>query len=642
MTRPAAKPAVSSAASPRGLTLAYFAVLAVLALVAYGPALRGDFLWDDGGHVTRPDLRSLGGLFRIWFEVGATQQYYPVLHSAFWLEHKLWGDSVAGYHVLNVLLHSLAATQLWLVLRRLALPGACLASFIFLLHPVCVESVAWISEQKNTLSLVFYLGTALAYLRFESGRGFMPRSDSGDAGSRGMKLLPHTTGRRYAIATALFVLALLTKTVTASLPAALLVVFWWQRGSLSFRRDVVPLLPWFGAAIASGLFTAHFERVLIGAQGQDFGLGFLERLLLSGRVFWFYLGSFVWPVNLTFIYPRWTIDAAAWMQWLPLAAGLALLGALVWRSRRQRGPLAAALLFAGGLFPVLGFFNVYPFLFSYVADHFQYLPTLALCALAGYGLTQLAGRLPSVAGNLGFAVILAGLGVLTWFQCGMYRDPVKLYETTLQRNPAAWMAHNNLGILLSGENRFEDAVAHLRTALELKPDYAPAANNLGYALFRLERPTEAVPALERALQLKPDYAIAHRNLGTALAMLGRNAEALTHFETALRLDPNDGEAEMNQGIALMLLNRFPEAVPHFERAVALAPDSAEPCFTYGRALAYQGRLADAARQFEAAVARAPQYAEAHFELAQIYSQLGRREDAQRHLATAHELNPALK
>ena len=300
-------------------------------MAAYWPALHGGFLWDDSGHVTRSDLRPLGGLGRIWLEIGATQQYYPLLHSAFWFEHRLWGDAVPGYHLVNLLLHAIAATLFGVLLRRLAVPGAWLAAALFLLHPVCVESVAWISEQKNTLSLVLYLCTALAYLDFDRSR----------------------SPRAYLLALLLFVGALLTKTVTASLPAALLVVFWWRRGRLDWRRDLVPLLPWFALGVGGGLFTAHFERVLIGAQGADFApsLGVMDRVVLAGRVFWFYLGKLFWPAELIFVYPHWSVAASVWWQWLFPAAGLGLFATLAWRSRRARGPLAAALLFGGSLFP---------------------------------------------------------------------------------------------------------------------------------------------------------------------------------------------------------------------------------------------------------------------------------------------------
>ena len=222
------------------------AAILLMVVVAYLPAIRGGFIWDDDAHVTKPELQSLHGLWRIWSEVGATQQYYPVLHSAFWLEHRVWGDTAAGYHLLNVLLHATAACLFVAVLRRLAVPGAWLAGMIFALHPVCVESVAWISEQKNTLSAVFYLAGALAYLRWK---------DSADGpSSRGESRRWSAWSGQYWLATGLFVLALLTKSVTATLPAALLVMFWWRRGRLSWRDDVVPLLPWFVMGVTAGLF----------------------------------------------------------------------------------------------------------------------------------------------------------------------------------------------------------------------------------------------------------------------------------------------------------------------------------------------------------------------------------------------------
>jgi len=235
--------------------------LAVVAL-AYAPALHGAFLWDDDAHVTRPDLRSLHGLWRIWSEIGATQQYYPVLHSAFWIEHRAWGDSVLGYHLVNIALHAGCAWLLVSILRRLAFAAPLFAGLIFALHPVCVESVAWIAEQKNTLSALLYLLAASAYLGFDESRG----------------------RARYASASLLFLAALLTKSVTATLPAALLVVLWWRRGRLGVRRDVVPLIPWFAVASLSGLLTAWVEAKLIGAEGAAFSLGVLERARLAGSV----------------------------------------------------------------------------------------------------------------------------------------------------------------------------------------------------------------------------------------------------------------------------------------------------------------------------------------------------------------------
>lgn len=631
----------------RSCALIFFAVL-----LAYWPALGGGFIWDDAGHVTRPDLQSLSGLGRIWFELGATQQYYPLLHSAFWVEHRLWGDSPLGYHLLNVLLHATAACLFGVVLRRLAVPGAWFAALLFALHPVCVESVAWIAEQKNTLSTVLYLCAALAYLRFDAER------------------------RRsaYALATALFVAALFTKTVTATLPAALLVVFWWQRGRLSWRGDVLSLLPWFALGAATGLITAKFERELIGAQGADFALGAVERGLLAGRVFWFYLGKLVWPADLIFVYPRWTVDVAQLGQWLFPLAALGLTGVFAWWTRRTRAPLAAFLFFGGSLFPALGFFNVFPFIFSFVADHFQYLAALGIIASAAAALTLALTRWPRWGGRAAALALLATLATLTWQQCGTYRDVFTLYETTLARNPACWMAHNNLGNALADAGRADEAIAHFEQTLKLRPNYPEAENNLGDQLNHVGRSAEAIPHLTHALQLQPTYPEAHNNLGIAfmatgrtadalahfaealrwrpaypeahfnlglaLAQSGRHLEAMPHFAEAVRLKPDYAEAQLNWGIALTLADRFPEAVAHFETAVRINPDFPDAHNAYGRALAQVGRTADAIAQFDEALRLNPDYADAHLNLALALRQLGRMDEATRHYNEAVRLNPA--
>ena len=629
------------------------ALVFCLTLLAYSPALQAGFIWDDQpGHVTKPELRSLDGLGRIWFEVGATQQYYPLLHTAFWLEHRLWGDAPFGYHLLNILLHATAACLAGVILRRLRVPGAWLAALLFALHPVAVESVAWISEQKNTLSTVFYLCAALAYLRYDRQRGTAI----------------------YSLATGLFVAALLTKTVTATLPAALLVVFWWQRGRLSWRRDAVPLLPWFALGLGAGVFTAWIEHTLIGAQGGDFTLGALARGLLAGRVLWFYLGALLWPANLLFIYPRWTVDASVPWQYVAPLAAIAVFAALGWWRRRSRGPLAAGLFFAGTLFPALGFVNVFPFVYSFVADHFQYVARLGVFAGVAAGAALLAARIPPWAARTAAAAGLTLLAALTWTHSGTYRDLFTLYETTLKQNPACWMAHNNLGIALVDAGRATEAVAHYEQALQLRPGYAEAANNLGYALTVLGRPAEAVTHLGRALQLNPGYAEAHNNLGRAfmalgraaegqasfaeavrrnpgfalarvnlglaLANAGRPAEALPHFQRAAQLDPDYADAELNWGIGLTVTGKLTDALPHFERAVQLQPDSPAMHHNHGRALAAAGRFDEAVARFRTALSLNPGFGDAHLQLALTLRQLGRTDEARQHYEAAAHLGAA--
>jgi tetratricopeptide (TPR) repeat protein len=633
MPRPVQPP--SSPAASVGLPVAvWFGVILLAVLVAYGPALRGDFLWDDTGHVTHPELSSLGGLFRIWFEPGATQQYYPLLHSAFWLEYQIWGEAPAGYHLVNVLWHSLSACLLIVLLRRVSVPGATLAGLVFALHPVCVESVAWISEQKNTLSTVFYLAAALAWLRFEDDR----------------------KPARYAVTTLWFSAALLTKTVTATLPAALLVLAWWRRGRLSWRGDVLPLLPWLALGVAAGLGTVWFEANHIGAQGDDFALSGVERGLLAGRVVWFYLGKLVWPAGLAFFYPRWTIDTGAWWQWLFPLSALGALAAAVWWSRRDRGPLAAALLYGGTLFPVLGFVNVYPFVFSFVADHFQYLASLGMIAfltavsVRGFALL----RVPSWSGPVVAVGLLLLLGGLTWRQSAHYRDVFALYEATLARNPDSWVAHLNLGTALDDAGRPEEALPHLQRALELKPNFPETLNSLGNVLNQLGRPAEARPLLEKALQLQPRFAAAHNalgvtlmalgqsdagiaafeqalannpgltparvNLGWALANNGRTDAALEQFAIARRQQPDFADAELKTGLTYVLTRRLAEALPHVRRAVELQPDNADMRHILGVILLDLRRPAEAAEQFETALELNPAHPGARAGLDQLYRQ----------------------
>ena len=554
-------------------------------LVAYLPALQGRLLWDDSSHVTRPDLQTLHGLWRIWFHLGATQQYYPLLHSAFWMEHRIWGDAVLGYHLTNVTLHAASACLVVMIVRRLSLPGAWLAGLVFALHPVCVESVAWISEQKSTLSGVFYLGSALAYLRFDQSR----------------------RASQYLLAFGLFALALLSKTVTATLPAALLVVFWWQRGRIEWKRDLRPLLPWFALGASAGLFTAWVERTFIGAKGADFTLTLIQRCLLAGRAVCFYAGKLLWPRNLTFIYPRWNIDPGQWWQYLFPAGVVALAIGLCLLARRHRGPLAGSLIFAGALFPVLGFLNVYPFRYSYVADHFQYLAALGLIVPVASALAVMAGRIaPGRAGRVAFAAVLpAALGVLTWGQSGMYRDAETLYRETLVRDPDSWMAHNNLGnILLEIPGERDDAMAHFEEALRIRPDYWEAHLSLGNALIQIPgRLADGIAEYQTAVRLDPEAERARSNLGAALLLEDRPREAIVQLETALRIKPRYAEAHNNLGNAfLQTFGRLPDAIREYQAALRINPDYVQAHVNLGNALLQvPGRRADAIAEYETAV-----------------------------------------
>ncbi len=594
-------------------------LLLVATLIAYQPAWRGSALWDDDGHITRSDLRSVEGLGRIWFDLGATQQYYPLVHSTFWVLHRLCGDDTLGYHLLNIVLHGLSAFLFALILQRLGVRWPWLAAAIFALHPVQVESVAWISELKNTQSAVLFLASALAYLHFDESR----------------------LKRTYGLASGLFVLALLSKTVTATLPALLLVICWWRRGKVSVRRDVVPLGPWLVAGAASGALTAWTERTLIGAYGTEFGLTAVDRFLVAGRAFWFYLSKLFWPVDLAFIYPRWQVSTHQWWQFIYPAAVIALLAGLwLWR-KRTRAPLAAILIFGVALSPALGLVDVYPFRYSFVADHFQYLASLGIIALFAGSIATLAGTWTHQARSAPAAaaiLILAPLGFLTWHYSRDYVDAETLYRATIARSPSSWMAHNNLAVLLLPRST-EDAEAHLREALKYNPDYPEAHNNLGLALQMEGRYEDAATEHRRALQLEPAFAEAHVNLGSALQRMGRLSEASGEYAEAVRLRPRALQAQANLGSVLLQSGQLERAVAHLREALRLDPSHASVHFNLATALERSGHVEEAIGEFEETLRLDPGSAGAHAGLGSLLEKMGRLDEALRHDEARVELEP---
>lgn len=502
--------------------------IVVLVLVSYAPALRAGFIWDDDAYVTENrTLRSADGLRRIWLEVGATPQYYPAVHTSFWLEYALWELEPLGYHLDNVLLHALAALLLWRLLRRLEVPGAWLAAAVFALHPVHVESVAWVTERKNVLSGVFYLASLIALSRFDPPD---PRV--------------HSTPRSrfaYGWASFFFIAALLSKTVTASLPAVWLLILWWKRGRLGLR-DVVPVVPFFVVGAGFGLVTVWMETAHVGAQGSEWSLSPIERGLVAGRALWFYLAKLGWPMDLAFIYPRWRIDDGEALQYVfPVAFAGLLVAFFLLRARIGRGPFVALACFAGTLFPALGFLDVFPHRFSYVADHFQYLASIGILVPVVATLASFRDRMPARVSTLAAIGLLAILGALTWRQCRIYFDAETLWLDTLAKNPDAYIAHTQLGHIEGARGEARSALAHYREALRIKPEDALALNNLAWFLATTSESTYRNPA--RAVELAERAARATNQrapgvldtLAAAYAADGRFGDAVATVDRAIAL-----------------------------------------------------------------------------------------------------------
>ena len=582
-------------------------ILAVVTILAYQPAWHGGLLWDDDNCSTPSELRSLDGLRRIWFVPRTIAQYYPLLFSSYWLQQRLWGDSPSGYHLVNLLLHIGCVVLVLRILRFLRIPGAELATIIFALHPVNVETVAWISERKNTLSGVFGLAATLWYLKFDENRSGQEKDGPQGSGYSS-----------YALAIVLFLLGLLSKTAIVTLPLAWLAILWWKRGTIFWRRNVVSIVPFLFLSLAAGLVTYWFEYSSIGYRARTLDLSLLDRCLIAGRAFWFQLGNLFWPSNLMFVYPRWEINAAVWWQYLFPLALLVLLGVLWGLRRWSRAPLAGVLIYILLLLPSLGFLNIYFFIYSFVADHWQYLACMGIITPCASGIVLLAGRLKRWRAWLepALTLFLGGtLFILTSHQSRMYSDIETLYRTTIARNPACWMAQVNLGNILYQANRIPEAMELFNQAMGIKP--AVAHYSLGNALVQKQRTLEAIDEYKRALAIDPDEAETHNNLGNALLLRGRTPEAIHEYEQALRLNPAYAKAHNNLGNALLQTGRASEAIDHYKEALRIAPNSADAHNNLAAALAQMGRTSEAIEELKATLRINPGYVDARNNLAKL-------------------------
>lgn len=563
------------------------ALLVCATIIAYQQAWHAGYIWDDDVYVTGNKLLTApDGLRRIWFSLDSPSQYFPLVYTTFRLEHALWGLDPAGYHWVNILLHTANALLVWRLLRVLRIPGAWLGAAFFALHPVQVESVAWITERKNVLMGFFFLLALLAWVEFVAER-------------------PRGRWRFYGLALVFYVLALCSKTTACTLPAALLLVLWLQKKPIGWRR-LLEVVPFVVLGLAMGLVTIWWERYHQGTRGADFAIGLPERVLVASRAIWFYLGKLIWPAHLSFSYPRWNISAANPLDYAWLLA-IALLGVAIYFARRRVGRSleVAALFFVATLSPVLGFIMLYTFRFSFVADHYQYLACIGPLALAAAGIALAFEQRKRWQKQALAGVLLLPLGLLTWRQCAMYANLETLWRTTIAENPASWMAHNNLGTALLREGRLNDAIAQFDKALKIDPQYAAGHNNLGNALLRVGRVEESYEHLQKALAIDPHYAEAENNLGNTLLQIGKLDEAATHYGKAVEIDSHYAEAYNNLGAVFLQMGRPEESLADLEKALKLDPASPPAHNNMGNTLLRLGRPGDALAQYDQAVTLDP-------------------------------------
>jgi len=530
------------------------AALIVAAVFAiYLPALHGAWLWDDGLLVRNNALiHDPDGWWQIWFEPRKLVDYFPLTASAEWLQWHLFGDDTTGYHAVNLALHALSALLLWRLLARFGLRYAWLGGLLFAVHPVLVESVAWMAELKNTLSLPLFLLALTAWLDFGRDRR---RAD-------------------YLRSFALFLGAMLAKTTLVMFPFVILLHAWWRRGRLD-RADFVASAPFFATSLVLGLVTLGDVHPSLGVREVPLG-GLLDRFALAGTCLAFYISKCVLPFDLLPIYPQWTINPLSFAPWLTwLAVVVALAACVRARATWGRHALLGLGFFLLMLAPFLGFTQAAYMSFTWVMDHLLYVPIIGLIGLAVAAIEIASARLPRLArdGFLGaVTLLLAVLALGSHADAAIYQDEGTLWSFTVAGNPACALAHNNLGRFDLEHGQAPAALAQYHAALALKPDYTYAHNGLGNALTLQGQIEPAVAEYREAIAEDPAYAEAHNGLANVLRVMGRFDEARGEAELALKLKPRYVDPLCTLGLIAAQQGNFAEAIARFEAAQKLQPN----------------------------------------------------------------------
>jgi len=662
-------------------------IILILSLVVYLPAIQGGFIWDDDKFLTEnPIIRAGDGLYRFWFTT-EPPDYFPLTSTTLWFEWRLWGMNATGYHAVNVLLHVISSVLIWLVLKRLKVPGAWLAGLIFAVHPVNVESVAWITERKNTLPLVFHMLTILLFLKFES----------------------EERPRLYVWSLIAFLLALLAKTSVVMLPVVLLLCAWWQRREIS-GKDILRTIPFFALSAMLSLVTIWFQynRAIRSeiVRNDDF----FSRLAGAGQSVWFYLYKAVFPYELSFVYPKWDINASSFLSYVPGLLILLLMFAC-WRYRGKWGrPVLFALTyFVITLFPVLGFFNIYFMKYALVADHWQYISLIGIVGL----LTGLAAHAYQTGQKslrhvlmISAVVIVGLLSFKSWTQAHIYKNQETLWTDTVAKNPdsrlalnnlgairkqqrkldeaarlfsravkhdAAAEAHYNLGAIREEQGQLDAATRHYSDVLKINPNELDTHNNMGDILVRQKRFKEALEHYSQVLRVKPHNTDIRNKMGMLLGQMGKHEEAMGHFAEILKISSENASAHYNMGFSLARQKKFDEAlksyaeairispdferahyqtglvmtrkgdmekaVQHFSQVLRINPDAVKVHYNMGAALRHMGKTEEAVTHFSRAAELRPDYLKAHYILGIIFQEQGKTEDARRHYAEVLRINP---
>jgi len=604
------------------------AMLAIVIFIVFSGTIRNGFVWDDDYYIYRnPLLTEPGGLAKIWKSYYApsfdpqqnTPQYYPLVFTTFYLEHKLWGFNPAPYHITNVLLHIADTILLLMVLQKLGISWyvSLITAVLFGIHPTQVESVAWATERKNVLAGLFYFGALLSFLHYQDGAKI----------------------RYYLASLVFFVCALLSKTASVMLPVVLLLAAYLKERPI--RKTIFYAIPFFALSAAAGLVTLTLEHTMVGAKGAEWSFPLFERILIVSHSIWFYIGKILWPHPISFIYGQWEINTHSVVSYLPLIAVIAAL--VIFRKKLGRLPAFSLAYFVIVAAPALGFVSFYMMRYTFVADHFIYLASWSIMLLVVSAAAWFFNRLPQnpklVIGAFATILVLICFAVVTADEVRKFKNVQTLWEHTIAVNPKAWLAHNNLGVIYAAQGQYAKALEHYKTTIEINPDYATAYNNAGVALVLLNQPAKAIDYYKTAIELQSDYGEALYNFAVAYSKLEKNNEAVEYFKKALQFQPENMSTWYNLAICLSKTNRVSEAAEAYRKAVELDPKYPEA--NYNLAVSYQmlGKLDEAAASFKKALELRPNYIEAKYRLALVYRQQGKLPDAAKLLHSALEQEP---
>jgi len=574
----------------------------------YWPALRGDWVLDDTWYRTdSPMTQGLAGLGKFWFQPGSWVEYYPIEETVLWVQWQLWGNDTLGYHLTNVSLHITSALLIWWLFRKLGLRLAWLGGLLFALHPVQVESVACITELKNTLSLPPFLLAMGAWIDYEE------------------------QGRRqdYRRAVEWFLVAMLCKITVAPFPVMMLLYAWWKRGRIG-SRDLKATVPFWIIAVVLG-----YATVWAGDRYREFGhvlpdvvqLGdFFTLTIGAGLNLAFYFSQCFLPVVLTPYHPKWTVDLTRLAQLLPWPVFGGVLYVL-WRKRETWGRhvLLGLGFFLLGLAPFIGFHEVSYMSYTWVCDHLLYIPVIGLIGVVVAGWGRLELLLPGGLRVLGRGIGVVALALMAWqghAYAKLFVNDEAILADALKRDPGSWIARHNLGCAYIAQGRFPEAIAQLEEAIRINPDFGDAAYNLGVALEKNGQAAEAETQYRQALKLDPLHVNTYVNLGMIARRKGDVAGAEELLHHAVVLAPNNGIACTDLGDLLLQTGRGEESVPLYRQAVAVAPDVAQLRYNLGNALLHTSRLPEAIEQLQAAVALDPQLAQAHENLGVALARTG--------------------